>query len=758
MTVAQPLHRRPGATLYRHLIVEMVFPTLFTLGGLTAVILTKDLLGYSDLVINRGLGAETVAWIAFYQTVPLAGQMLPFAVLVGCLVALGRLGADLELLTLEASGIAPPRLLGPVMVFAAAMAVIGLGFSLYGAPLASRSLDASLDELARTKPAATITVGKTHRFGSWKLEAREVSSAGDRMRSVMLWMPEVGETVFAEAGALEVTPRGETRLTLEAGVVLLNPRKRPRLLRFEGMTAILPEGEEPIAREEEDRLGGLTLAGLRQLSRSPETPQLLARTARIQLQRRFALPAATLILGLLAVPLFLSRAHFSRSGGGVLGILATLAYYGLVQLGGALIRNDQVSVALGVWLPDLVLGVAGLAMAARMTQQSVFGRTSDRPLSKQEKLPSARVAARLRPKRWPLQRYVSSRFLQMAALCFLVVLAGYLLVDILERMGWLTEYGATWGEVFRYYGARIPLLASRVVPMSLLVATALTVSLLAAQGELQGMRACGIPAPRALLPMPIICALIVPVYFALNDQVLPQTNALASYIKRDVKAGETRRTGLASAWFRVGDQFYEADDLDPKAGTARNITIYQLSPETLPVSRIDATMARYIGGGVWHLIDPIRVVIDGDLLEEVPAGPFVELGEAVPADVDTRKLSAARLRREIAEVEEAGRDATPYRVDYFAKFASPLACLVLPVLALLFAVTGPPHPSSALTLVLSVVVAVSYVLLTGVASSLGYGGVLPPVVAGWAPIVLFGLLTAYMGLRLRGFGQSFSLR
>ena len=56
MTVAQLLHRRPGATLYRHLIVEMVFPTLFTLGGLTAVILTKDLLGYSDLVINRGRG------------------------------------------------------------------------------------------------------------------------------------------------------------------------------------------------------------------------------------------------------------------------------------------------------------------------------------------------------------------------------------------------------------------------------------------------------------------------------------------------------------------------------------------------------------------------------------------------------------------------------------------------------------------------------------------------------------------------------
>ncbi len=58
MSAPRPERRRPGGTLYRYIIREMVFPTLYALGGLTLVVLTKDLLGYSDLVINRGLDEE----------------------------------------------------------------------------------------------------------------------------------------------------------------------------------------------------------------------------------------------------------------------------------------------------------------------------------------------------------------------------------------------------------------------------------------------------------------------------------------------------------------------------------------------------------------------------------------------------------------------------------------------------------------------------------------------------------------------------
>jgi lipopolysaccharide export LptBFGC system permease protein LptF len=173
------------------------------------------------------------------------------------------------------------------------------------------------------------------------------------------------------------------------------------------------------------------------------------------------------------------------------------------------------------------------------------------------------------------------------------------------------------------------------------------------------------------------------------------------------------------------------------------------------VSRADARAGRHIGGGVWRLEDPVRIEVSSEGVRQAPAGPFAELGEALPAEVDTRLFSVEQLRDQIAEVERSGHDATVYRVDLFVKLAAPVACLVLPALALFFAISGPPYPSAAATLVMSVIVSVSYVLLTGVSTSLGYGKALSPVLAGLAPAGLFGLLALYFGLRLRGFGQTF---
>ncbi len=763
-----PVHRRPGSTLYRYLILEMVFPTLYTLGGLTLVVMTQELVGYSEMVINRGVSLGEVAALALFQMLPVLGSMLPFGVLVGGLVALGRLGADRELLMLEASGISSPRIVWPVLAFAAGMTVVALLLALFATPWASRSLDAKLAEIGDRNPGAAITPGKVHRFDDWMLQAREVSAGGEEMRGVFLWMPSVGETVFARSGRLVPVEEGGSRVVLENGAVLLDPRETAREIRFDHLHTDLPRAGRKIARSRKDRLQSLDFEGLRAMHADESIVWRNRSDAALELHRRFALPASTLVFGMLIVPLFLARAHFSRSGGGVLGLLATLAYYGLAQFGDSLVYDGTLSAWQGSWLPNLVLGAVAGLMVARMTRLTAHGRHSDRPGFRERRSRKGtaedrqterrrdagrqrRIVARARP----LERYVALRFLQMAGLCFAVVLVGYLLIDILERLQWMGKYGATLGQVMSYYGARVPLLASRVIPMSLLVATALTVSVLAGQGELMGMRANGIPAPRALLPILVICALIAPAYFVLNNEVLPRTNALASYFKRVVKQKQQSqpREGLG-AWFREGNRFFQADELDPKDGFARNITVFTLGEDGLPVGRVDTRSARHIGGGQWLLANTVAVASTAEGLRRVDGPSYVQIGEAIQAEVDTRHLSVGELREAIDDVEQSGLDATHYRVDLFVKLAAPVACLVLPALALFFAVGGPPHPSSATTLVLSAIVAVAYVLLTGVGASVGYSGAAPPWLAGWGPTLLFAAIASWFGLRLRGFGQA----
>lgn len=754
-----PDHRPPGWILYRYLAREVAGPTFFSLVGLTGVVLTKELLGYSDLVINRGLGGDAVLQIAFYQIVPLLTLVFPLAVLMGVLIALGRLGADLEILILETLGVRATRLAGPIGSLAIVLALICLGLSLVASPWASRSLDEALLAMSRENPAAQMRAGKVNRFGDWRLQAREVSARGDQLRNVLLWMPVLGDTIFASRGTLTANADGGIDMTLQDGRAFLEPRSGPRHLEFDMLSATLPESSKPIERDEDEQIQGMSLAelgerGQRELERGARYPEHA-----VEWHRRLATPVTTLIFGLIAIPLFLTRKEYSRSAGGVWGLGTIVAYFGMVQLGDGLIQDGTLSAVMGVWLPNLVIAAIGLWLFSTIARQGVFGREVDRqrggsPPRTQRQFKGAR--------RFALQRYVAGRFVQFALLAFGILLTAYLLIDLLERLSWFAKYEATALEVARFYGARIPLLASRVIPMSLLVGTALTASHLAVQGELMGMRSCGIPAPAALAPVLVLCSAVVPLFFVLNNEIIPRASERQDEIKRTeikVRSAESearraakranRREARAPIWYRASGQLFQVGMMDVDRGVAEDIAIFELEKTGLPVQRTIARSARHIGKGNWRLHQPRHFELEGDLFYEGEAVSFARLGKEVPAEVDTMHYSLAKLRSEIAAVEANDLDATTLRVDYHAKMAAPLACIVLPAIVLFFAVMGPPFPTSSTTLLVSGALGVGSVLMNGTGASLGYGGALPAWLAGWGPTLILTGLAVGLALRVR---------
>ena len=133
---------------------------------------------------------------------------------------------------------------------------------MYAAPWANRSFDAALGEISRAKPWAQLQAGTVNEFGGWQLEAREVSASGDELKGVLLWVPELGETIFARAGTLAASEDGSIEITLRDGSVVLPPEGGLRQLRFDAATTILPESDTGLEREENDRIPGLPLKEL----------------------------------------------------------------------------------------------------------------------------------------------------------------------------------------------------------------------------------------------------------------------------------------------------------------------------------------------------------------------------------------------------------------------------------------------------------------------------------------------------------------
>ena len=728
----------------------MVLPAIFAIVAFGLVVLMTDLLGYAELIVNRGLGTAAVAQIAALQLVPTLARTLPFAVLVGILVGFGRLSADRELLALETTGFSPRQLALPGLLFALVATVFSIGLSVFASPGAQRAVRDEMIRLSEEKPGLALRPGIATEIGEWRIEAREVAGDGVRLAGVLLFMPSLGETVFSQRGVIRNGENRQRHIILEDGLVLTNESERASLLRFDRMETELPEvkAEEGVPV---DIYATLPLTELIESAESSENPGL-ARLMRIEIHRRLALGASALPFGLLAIGLALSRRGLSRSSGAVMGILGAIAYYALVQLSEGILRDESIPVAPVAWLPDLVLTlVAGVLIlnAGRRLAASDRGRGRG-GISLRERLGLARKG--LRMKRWALPRYVSGQFTRMVVVCLFGLLLAYLIIDVFDNLKWFNRYGATATEIGRFYAARIPVLAARIVPMALLIAVALTISLIGANGELLGMRACGIPVFRVLAPVWLLCGLAVPADHLLANEIVPRASERATFLKRtEIKNQEsTQGQARERVWYRVGSRIHEMEMLDLLRGHASAVTLYDLGEDGLPTRRTDAAAAVHVGGGRWLQSRPRSVELEDARLRRDPLpSRLVEFGEEAPTELDTANLTPRELRARIEDLGLEGSLAAAYRTDLHMKLAAPLACLLLPLIVLFFAASGPPFPRPVHTLIACAIIAVGHALATSIAGSMGRGGGLSPWIAGWAPAMLFGAIAIGMGLRLR---------
>ena len=110
---------RPTFILWRHVLREMLPPTLLAFLIFTFLLLMRYLLQISRLWIQHGAELETVLWSLVYSLPHIVVLTLPMGVLVGGLLAFGRMSSDFEIVALRAQGMSLLNLVTPVLFFGA---------------------------------------------------------------------------------------------------------------------------------------------------------------------------------------------------------------------------------------------------------------------------------------------------------------------------------------------------------------------------------------------------------------------------------------------------------------------------------------------------------------------------------------------------------------------------------------------------------------------------------------------------------------
>ena len=341
-----------------------------------------------------------------------------------------------------------------------------------------------------------------------------------------------------------------------------------------------------------------------------------------------------------------------------------------------------------------------------------------------------------------LATYMARLFLTRSLAVLVMLVLVLMALDLLGESGKILAVpGNGEPELWRYVSLRVPMLASRFLPFAVLLGTLIALTTLNQNSEVVAMKAAGMSAHQVLAPMIIASLFVAAVAFAFNETIVVRASRTAeAWSGADYKPIPPDRGVLSNVWAREGEQLVHVDIVAGRGANARleGVTIYQRANGTLQ-GMIDAPLARQRLGG-WRLYDAriydtamnvVRKAATIDTLDGVEATRFT-LARINPTSLDFNSLEQA-----IVDLDRAGRPTAAARSGWWHKISGPLSIVLMPLLAGLAAFGLARSGQVLVRAAIGMALGFSYFLIDNLSLALGNVGAYPPVLAAWAPFMLF---------------------
>ncbi|HKV39602.1 MAG TPA: LptF/LptG family permease [Blastocatellia bacterium] len=396
----------------RYLLREVVPYVALGFVLLTAIIFLQQSTRFSELLVvysRNGLPMEGL-WRILSALLPdIAVVTLPISLLIGCLVGMGRLSGDSEIVALGASGISRLQILRPIL----ALALVAGGAMLY---LKFNVLPRSIHNLKDLKanhgvlfqglkaqikprvfdesiPHKVLYVEETDRATNRWHNIFLVDLASDAEEPKLLTASsgylregensESLELVLEHSSIHELSERSSEASqssTSNAAGQVAQPGAAQERKKNHNQNSGAPRSQQNYTvssseatviglaasqEKEVEDLGlntdQLTVAELPWNDLIKYTPAPNGYRAWLaEVHERIAFPAACLVFAVLAVAFGISNVRTGRSFGLLLGLAITIAYYLLALSGKHAAVAGKLPVWLGVWQANILLGAGGL--------------------------------------------------------------------------------------------------------------------------------------------------------------------------------------------------------------------------------------------------------------------------------------------------------------------------------------------------------------------------------------------------------------
>src|SRR5262249_34166347 len=147
-----------------------------------------------------------------------------------------------------------------------------------------------------------------------------------------------------------------------------------------------------------------------------------------------------------------------------------------------------------------------------------------------------------------LDLYLVRGYLQIFLLAIGSLLVLFYISTFIDVADKLFRGQATTALLLRFFYYRTPLYVYYVIPMSVLLATLVTIGTMTKNSELIVMRACGISLYRTALPVILMSFVTGGMLFTLQEQALASSNREADRLERLIHGWPQATTALDRRW------------------------------------------------------------------------------------------------------------------------------------------------------------------------------------------------------------------
>jgi lipopolysaccharide export system permease protein len=194
----------------RYILREHVGHLVFWLTALTSLLLLQYVARQLDKLVGKGLPWSVIGEFLLLSLPFTVAMTLPMALLMATLQAFGRLSAEHEVTAFKASGIGVRSLMAPVLVAAAVLSLLMIGFNDQVLPRANHRLAILLGDIVSVRP----TVGLQQQVlkpvsETFYMRVGWIDDKSNRMREVEIYdlqNSEERKSVYADSGTFTLSP------------------------------------------------------------------------------------------------------------------------------------------------------------------------------------------------------------------------------------------------------------------------------------------------------------------------------------------------------------------------------------------------------------------------------------------------------------------------------------------------------------------------------------------------------------------------